>query len=177
MRAQMIQCECFATGFDIDLHVPPGAPPQGLESAVLAAIGQHNIVKTDGVPSCYVVAVPLLELRVVQRLGIGKDDARAAATTECQLRIRGGQRLAVQQHLRGGMRWDGEARCGNPEAGASARPARTMPPGLSSVVRHLRQGIGQQAPWNIRDVMLRRRPACIGTVILSHRGTRLQPMQ
>ena len=60
MRAQMVQRQRLVAGFDVDLQIPPCAPPQRLEGVLLAAIGQNNVVKADRVPARDVVAVALL---------------------------------------------------------------------------------------------------------------------
>src|SRR5438874_1068819 len=128
-----------------DSH-PTSTPPQRFERMLLAAVEQHNIVKADCVPACDVVAIALLQLCIVECLGVSEDNARAATLAERQLRKGSGQRLAIEQHLCGCAWWNGERAF---RKSRSCRIRQSRPDngsGTLLVVGHLWQRVRHQPP-------------------------------
>ena len=82
--------EGLVAGGDVNCEIAPGAPPERLKGAVLAAVGQEFVAQARGGAACDGIAVGFVVVLVVERLGIGELDARALAAGDGELRVGGG---------------------------------------------------------------------------------------
>ena len=97
-------------GLDVEIEIAPGAPPERLENAVLAAVGEEAVVEAVGLAVTYVVAVAFVLVLVVERFGVGEADLRALSAGDGEARIGGGEGLAVEEDVERGFVGIGTAR-------------------------------------------------------------------
>jgi hypothetical protein len=86
-------------GLDVEIEIAPGAPPERLKTAVLAAVGQKTVVDAQGGAVTHGVAVSLVLVFVVEGFGVGEADFCALAAGDGEQRIGGGEGLAVEEDM------------------------------------------------------------------------------
>jgi hypothetical protein len=82
---------------DVEVEIAPGAPPERLERAMLAAVGEEAVGQAEGFAVGDFVAVAFVLVFVVEGFGVGEDDFGAFAAGDGELGIGGGQGLAVER--------------------------------------------------------------------------------
>jgi hypothetical protein len=65
---EVVDAQLFAGRLDLDLDVPVGAEPEGLEAAPFPSVGAELVLDADDRLPLDLVAVPLPALLVLQRL-------------------------------------------------------------------------------------------------------------
>ena len=66
---------------------------------MVAAVGQEAVVEPESHAVADLVAVALVLILVVESFGVGKADVTALAAGDGELRVGGGERLAVEQDM------------------------------------------------------------------------------
>ena len=104
---EIVDGERLILRFDGEPEIAPGAPPERLEAAARAAIGNEDVVRADELLACDFVAVALIaEAWKPQRLRIAQVDPGVFPAANGQLRITGGQKGLVVEQGGFGVWWD-----------------------------------------------------------------------
>ena len=93
---QRFERERFGAGGDVEVEIAPGAPPEGHEDAVLAAVGEEAVGQAESLRGCFTplsrcsrsIAIALVLVFVVEGFGVGEDDVRAFAAGDGRVRDR-----------------------------------------------------------------------------------------
>ena len=99
VHGQAVEGEGLSCRFDLDPHVAPRAPPERVEDAPRAAVGDDLVLVADEALALELVAVALPPgLRgLEQRLLVADADPRPASAGEDELGVRGHERLPVDE--------------------------------------------------------------------------------
>ena len=93
------QRERLVAGVDVEVEIAPGAPPERLEGAMLAAVGEEAVGQAKGLAVADLVTVAFVMVLVVEGFGVGENDLRALAAGDGELRIGGGEGFAVEEQM------------------------------------------------------------------------------
>ncbi len=74
LGSERVQVKGIGAGGDVQVEVAPGSPPQRLEGAVVAAVGQEAVVEPEGHAVADLVAIAFVLVLVVEGFRVGEAD-------------------------------------------------------------------------------------------------------
>ncbi len=84
---------------DVEVEIAPGAPPERLEGAIGATVGEKAVGEAKGFAVGDFVAITFVAVFVVEGFGVGEGDPGTFAAGDGELRIGGGEGFAVEEDV------------------------------------------------------------------------------